>query len=182
MLRSWRKWKCILCHTRDVDLFSTLMSSPPFRLNYDGVGGVTRKRCNPFHYSARTVVQCRTGNRRRRTVPATEPNRAAVEIALPCTCATERRAAGAILSIRCAPSDRAESPQSDGGDRCVVTALLRSLLFRISAASSSRSPLCRHPKPTDPSREHRCRPDEGCRQYTPSGRAPPAPLAGNETC
>src|SRR5438477_4212227 len=103
MLRSWRKWKCILCHTRDVDLFSTLMSSPPFRLNYDGVGGVTRKRCNPFHYSARTVSQCRTGNRRRRTVPATEPNRAAVEIALPCTCATERRAADAILSTSSRP-------------------------------------------------------------------------------
>src|SRR5438477_9159221 len=182
MLRSWRKWKCILCHTRDVDLFSTLMSSPPFRLNYDGVGGVTRKRCKPFHYSARTVVQCRTGNRRRRTVPATEPSRAAVEIALLCTCATEMRAAGAILSIRCAPSDRAERAQSAGADRCVVTGTSHSLPFRFSAASSSRSPLCGHPKTTDASRGYRCRLDEGCTQDTPSGPAPPAPLAGNETC
>src|SRR5207249_3823237 len=67
------------------------------------VGASTRKRCKPFHYSARTVSQCRTGNRRRRTVPATEPNRAAVEIALPCTCATERRAADAILSTSSRP-------------------------------------------------------------------------------
>src|SRR5438046_10078384 len=62
-----------------------------------------RKSVKPFHYSGRTVSQCRTGNRRRRTVPATEPNRAAVEIALPCTCATERRAAGAILSTSSRP-------------------------------------------------------------------------------
>ena len=146
------------------------------------VGALTRKRCKPFHYSARTVAQCRTGNRRRRTVPATEPNRAAVEIALACTCATETPAACAILSIRGAPSGRAERPQSGGGDRCVVTGPLRLLLFWISAASSSRSPLCRRPKATDASGGHRCRPDEGCAQYTSGGRAPPAPLAGDETC
>ncbi len=56
------------------------------------IGALTRKRCKPFHYSTRTVVQCRTGNRRRRTVPATGPNRATVEIALACMYATETRA------------------------------------------------------------------------------------------
>ena len=100
------------------DFFYTLMSSVLLGgLTSIAVVALTRKHCNSFHYSARTVVQCRTGNRRRRTFPATEPNRAAVEIALLYTCATETRAAGAILSIRCAPSDRAERPQSDGGDR-----------------------------------------------------------------
>ena len=85
------------------------------------VVALTRTLCKAFHHSGRTAAQCYTGNRRRRTVPATEPNREAVEIALPCTCATERRAVGAILSIRCAPSERAERPQSAGTDRCVVT-------------------------------------------------------------
>jgi hypothetical protein len=87
----------LVSYTR-CDLILYVNVKPPFRFNSDGVGGVTRKRCKPFHYSARTVAQCRTGNRRRRTVTATEPNRAAVEIALPCTCAPERRAPGAILS------------------------------------------------------------------------------------
>ncbi|HEU5246747.1 MAG TPA: hypothetical protein VFU09_06630 [Candidatus Udaeobacter sp.] len=39
-------------------------------------------------------------NRRRRTVPGTEPNRAAAEIASPCTCGTEIRAAGEVPSTR----------------------------------------------------------------------------------
>ena len=65
------------------DFFYTLMSSVLLGgLTSIAVVALTRKHCNSFHYSARTVVQCRTGNRRRRTFPATEPNRAAVK--LPC--------------------------------------------------------------------------------------------------
>ena len=74
-----------LSYTR-CDLLLYVNVKPSFRFDWDDGGGVTRKRCKPFHYSARTVARCRTGNRRRRTVPATEPNRAAIEIALPCTC------------------------------------------------------------------------------------------------
>ena len=57
----------------------------------------TRTDRKRFQYLRRVAGQCRTGNRRRRTVPATEPKRAAVEIALGCTCATETRAEGEFL-------------------------------------------------------------------------------------
>src|SRR5207244_11653201 len=121
-------------------------------------------------------------NRRRSVLSALDNNQVTAEIALQVTYSTECSAAGAILSIRCAPSDRAERPQSAGADLFVVTGPSHSLPFRFSAASISRSPLCGHPKATDASRGYRCRQDEGWRQYTPSGRAPTAPLAGNETC
>ena len=80
----------------------------------------TRTDRKRFQYLRRVAGQCRTGNRRRRTVPATEPKRAAVEIALGCTCATETRAEGEVPSIRGAPSGRPERPQSGGADRCVA--------------------------------------------------------------
>ena len=66
------------------------------------VVALKRTHRKPFHHLGRVAAQCRTGNRKRRTVPATEPNPAAVEIALPCTCATEIRAAGEIPSTRLA--------------------------------------------------------------------------------
>ena len=146
------------------------------------VVALTRRRCMPFRHSGWTAAQCRTGNRKRRTAPATEPKRAAVEIALACTCATETRAAGEIPSIRGAPSGRPERPQSGGGDRCVARAGLWSLLSSLAFPSSTRLPVCRRPMATDSWQEHRCRPDERCRQYTPSGRARPVPSANDERC
>src|SRR2546427_438556 len=135
--------------------------------------------CKSFHQSARTAAQCHTGNRRRRTVPATEPNRAAVEIALPYTCATEIRAASEVPSTRGAPAGRPGRSRFGGGDRCGAHAALRSLLSRIGAPSSTRRRLCRHPTAADASRGHRCRPDEDCRQCTPGGCAPRVGLEGN---
>jgi len=146
------------------------------------VVALTRRRCMPFRHSGWTAAQCRTGNRRRRTAPATEPKRAAVEIALACTCATETRAAGEIPSIRGAPSGRPERPQSGGGDRCVARAGLRSLLSSLAAPSSAKRPLRPCPVGTDASREYRCRPDERYQRCTRDGRAPPAPSASGETC
>ena len=142
----------------------------------------TRTDRKRFQYLRRVAGQCRTGNRRRRTVPATEPKRAAVEIALGCTCATETRAAGAIPSIRGAPSGRPERPQSGGGDRCVAPAGLWSLLSCPAIASNAALPVCLRPMATDSWQGHRCRPDERYLQYTPSGRAPPVPSANDERC
>src|SRR5436190_16952423 len=128
------------------------------------------------------AAQCRSGNRKRHTVSATEPNRAAVETALACTCATETRAASEIPSIRGAPSGRPERPQSGGGDRCVVTGVLRSPLFHFSAASTDRCTPYRYPEVTDASRGRRFLPDADCEQYTLDGRAPPVPSTSGETC
>ena len=58
---------------------------------------LTRTHREPFHNSRRTDAQYRVGNRRCRPLPAMKPKRAAVDIALPCTCATEIRAAGEVL-------------------------------------------------------------------------------------
>src|SRR5437588_11235549 len=144
---------------------------------------LTRTLCKAFHHSGRTAAQCYTGNRRRRTVPPTEPNREAVEIALPCTCAAEIRAAGEVPSIRGAPAGRPVRSRFVGADRYVAHAALRSLLSRTAAPSSTRRPpLCRQPKVADVSRGRRCRPDEGCRQCTAGGRVPPAPSTRSETC
>src|SRR6266446_5957774 len=118
------------------------------------VVALTRTLCKAFHHSGRTAARCYTGNRRRRTVPATEPNREAVEIALPCTCATEIRAAGEVPSIRGAPAGRPVRSRFVGADRYVAHV----------------------------SRGRRCRPDEGCRQCTAGGRVPPAPSTSSETC
>src|SRR5882724_7202522 len=82
---------------RCVELILYLMSS----LLLDGlttmaVVGLTQTDSNPFHHLGRMAAQCRTGNRRCCTVPAMEPNRAAVEIALPYMCGAENRAAGEV--------------------------------------------------------------------------------------
>src|SRR5947207_9338648 len=119
------------------------------------------------------AAQCHSGNRKRHIVLATEPNRAAVETALACTCATETRAASEIPSIRGAPSGRREPPQSGSGDRCVVTGVLRSPLFRFSAASTDRCTLYLYPEAKDASLGHKLLPDSGSGQYTPGGRSPP---------
>src|ERR1700757_1571421 len=111
------------------------------------------------------AAQCCSENRKRHTVSAMEPNRAVVETALACTCATETRAASEIPSIHGAPSGRPEPPQSGSDDRCVVTGVLWSPLFHFSAASTDRCTLYRYPEATDASRGHRFRPDAGCGQY-----------------
>ena len=58
---------------------------------------LTRTHRKRFHYSGAMDTEFRAGNRRRRTVPAMEPKRAADEIAVPCMCAIEIRAAGELL-------------------------------------------------------------------------------------
>src|SRR5438045_7144336 len=97
------------------------------------VVALTRKHCNSFHYSARTVVQCRTGNRRRRTFPATEPNRATVEIALACTCATEIRTAGEVPSTCAAPAGAPEASQLGSGNPLLVTGGFTSACCEVAA-------------------------------------------------
>src|SRR5438034_10509752 len=93
------------------------------------------RRCKPLHHPGRTAAQWQTGNHRRRTVPATEPKLAVVEIALACKCATEIRAAGEVFSIRGAPARRPKRSRSDGGDRYVARAVLQSLLSRLASPS-----------------------------------------------
>ena len=56
--------------------------------------------------TVRTDAQYRIGNRRCRTLRAMKPKREAVEIAFPCTCATEIRAVGEVPSMRGAPPGR----------------------------------------------------------------------------
>jgi hypothetical protein len=67
---------------------------------------LTRTHRTPFHNLGRTNAQYRIGNRRCRPLPAMKPNRAAVDIALPCTRATEIRAAGEVPPMRGAPPGR----------------------------------------------------------------------------
>src|SRR6266446_3020077 len=88
-----------------------------------------RTHCRPFHRSGKGDAQCRTENRKRRTVPAMEPNPAALEIALPYRCGPEIRVAGEIPLARAyAPAGSPESSQVGGGDRGGARAALRSLL------------------------------------------------------
>src|SRR5260370_35427202 len=97
---------------------------------------LTRIHRKPFHHSEQPAAQSRTKNRRRRAVPATEPKRAADEIAMPCTCATEIRAAGEVLSTRGAPAGRREGTRRGGGDRCVRRASLPYLFSFVAPAST----------------------------------------------
>ena len=111
-----------------------------------------------------------------------EPNRGAVEIAVLYMCGADNRAAGEVPSTRGAPAGRPESSRFDGGDRCVARAELRSLLSLLTTPSSAGCPLRRGLIVERGRQGHKCRPDEGCRQYTPSGGAPPAPSISGETC
>src|SRR5438067_12489709 len=77
------------------DFFYTVMSSVLLGgLTSIAVVALTRKHCNSFHYSPRTVVQCRTGKRRRATLPQPEPHRPNVDIDLACICAHAIRSRG----------------------------------------------------------------------------------------
>src|SRR5882724_2055472 len=136
----------------------------------------------PFHRSGKAGTQCHAENRKRRTVPETEPNQAAFEIALPYTCGPEIRVANELFSTRDAQAGTREGSRSGGGDRCIARAVLRSPLFPLAAASTGGRSFCRRSMAADGSREHKCRLDEGCRQYTSGGRAPPAPSTSSETC
>src|SRR5437762_4242264 len=107
------------------------------RVAMTAAAALTRIDRKPIHHSEQPAAQSRTKNRRRRTVPATEPKRAASEIAMPCTCATEIRAAGEVLSTRGAPAGRREGPRPGGGDRCVRCTALPSLFSFLAAASSA---------------------------------------------
>ena len=71
--------------------------------------------------------QCRTANRRCCRLRAMERNRATVEIVSPYMYGAEIRAADEVPSTRGAPADKPEGSRSDGGDRCVACAALRSL-------------------------------------------------------
>ena len=82
---------------------------------------LTRTHRKPFHHSGRTDAQYRIGNRRCRPRPAMKPKRAAVDIVLPCTHATEIRAAGEV------PPMRGASP-----DRPPILTLLRAMLSQYS--------------------------------------------------
>ena len=66
-------------------------------------------------------AQYRVGNRRCRPLPAMKPKRAAVEIALQCTRATEIRAAGEVPQMRGAPLGRPP-----------ILILLREMMFQYS--------------------------------------------------
>ncbi len=59
-----------------------------------------RTHCRPFHHLGKAGAECRSENRKRRTAPATEPNPAAVEIALPYRCGAEIRVAGELPLAR----------------------------------------------------------------------------------
>src|SRR5207244_12736255 len=146
------------------------------------VVALTQTHSKPPYHSGRMAAQCRTGNRRCCTVPATEPNRAAVEIALPYMCGAEIRAAGEVPSTRGAQAGRPEGSRAGGGDRCAACAALQSLLSLLATASSARRPLGRCPMATDASPGGKCRQNEDSRQHTPSGRARPAPSTSGETC
>src|SRR5207245_11444101 len=113
---------------------------------------LTRIHRKPFYHSEGPAAQSRTKNRRRRTVPATEPKRAADEIAMPYTCASEIRAAGEVLSIRGAPAGRREGLRAGGGDRCVRRAALPSLFSFLAGASSAACTLGWHAMAADASR------------------------------
>ena len=67
---------------------------------------LTRTHRTPFHNLGRTDAQYRIGNRRCRPRLAMKPNRAAVDIALPCRRAIEIRAAGEVPPMRGASPDR----------------------------------------------------------------------------
>src|SRR5215831_365439 len=152
------------------------MSSLPF----DGsttvaVVALTQTDCKQFYHSRRRDAQCRIGNRKCCTVPGTELNRAAIEIALPYTCGAESRAAGVVLSNHCALACRLQGPRPGGGGGCAARARLPSLLSFPAIASSAGCLLGRHPTAVYASRVHRCRQGKGSRRHTPSGRAPLAP-------
>jgi hypothetical protein len=67
---------------------------------------LTRTHRTPFHSLGRTDAQYHIGDRRCRPLPAMKPNRAAVDIALSCTRATEIRAAGEVPPMRGTPPDK----------------------------------------------------------------------------
>ena len=72
-----------------------------------------RTHCRPFHHLGKAGAECRSENRKRRTTPATEPNPAAVEIALPCRCGAEIRVAGELPLARAGlPASRPEVLES----------------------------------------------------------------------
>src|SRR2546430_9681125 len=168
---------------RGVELILYLMSSLLLNgLTNMAVVAVTQTDSNPSHDLGRKAAQCCTGNRRCCTVPAMEPNRAAVEIAVLYMCGADNRAAGEVLSTRGAPAGRPESSRFDGGDRCVPRAALRPLLSPLATPSSARCPVRRGLMVEHERQGHKCRPDEACRRYTSSGGAPPAPSISGETC
>src|SRR6266550_8069127 len=113
-----------------------------------------RKECKSLHPRERKAAQCCAENHRCRAVLVTKPNRVAAEIASPCRCVPESRAADEILLPRGAPEGRPEDSRSGGGYRRLARATSSRLQYSLAAPSSAEWPVSRRSGAADENLEY----------------------------